>query len=133
MAKSTASFIAYDVRPEKQIERRAIVEYLNLSRQAGFDVGSYRYLGFGGTKFIDFQIMSKYVGMNSYVSIEHDGEIFKRCAFNKPFSSIQMYEGEVTDFLSADTYEGKTVFWLDLELKLTSAVNRAGFAGGRLV
>lgn len=122
MVKSTASFIAYDVRPEKQIERRAIVEYLNLARQAGLDIGNYRYLGFGGTKFIDFQIMSKYVGMKSYVSIEHDSDIFKRCRFNKPFSTIEMYEGEVTDFLSADTYTGNTVFWLDLELKIGSSV-----------
>lgn len=122
MAKSTASFIAYDVRPEKQIERRAIVEYLNLSRQAGFDIGKYRYVGFGGTKFVDFQIMSKYVGLGSYVSIEHDREIFKRCSFNKPFSSIDMFQGEVTDFLTTDQYEGNTVFWLDLELKITSSV-----------
>ena len=122
MAKSTASFIAYDVRPEKQIERRAIVEYLNLSRHAGFDIGNYRYIGFGGTKFIDFQIMSKYVGLSSYVSIEHDADIFKRCSFNKPFNSIQMFQGEVTDFLATDQYEGNTVFWLDLELKLTPSV-----------
>lgn len=118
MVKSTASFIAYDVRPEKQIERRAIVEYLNLSREAGFNLGEYRYVGFGGTKFIDFQIMSRYVGLKSYVSIEHDPEVFKRCAFNKPFRSIDMYEGEVSEFLRADKYEGNTVYWLDLELKI---------------
>lgn len=122
MTRSTASFIAYDVRPEKQIERKCIVEYLNLCRQAGFEIGNYRYLGFGGTKFIDFQIMSKYVGFKSYISIEHDSDIFKRCRFNKPFGAIEMYEGEVTDYLSTDTYLGNTVFWLDLELKISTNV-----------
>ncbi|MEN3793744.1 O-methyltransferase [Fulvimarina sp. MAC3] len=122
MAKSTASFIAYDVRPEKQIERRAIVEYLGLARQSGFTISDYRYVGFGGTKFIDFQMMERYIGFSDYVSVERDHDIFNRCKFNKPFHGIRMHEGEFSDFLLVDETTRNTVFWVDLESTISPSV-----------
>ncbi|MDX8432847.1 hypothetical protein RFN25_05290 [Mesorhizobium abyssinicae] len=118
MPRSTASFIAYDVRPAKQTERRGIVEFLNCAKHAGFNVASYRYVGFGGTKFIDFQLMDRYVGFSSYRSIEHDEDIFDRCKFNKPFNSIEMYKGPLSVFLSTDNHDGNSVYWLDFEIGL---------------
>jgi hypothetical protein len=118
MARSTAKFIAYDVRPAKQTERRGIVEFLNCAKHAGFDVSNYRYVGFGGTKFIDFQLMERYVGFKKYRSIEHDAEIFNRCKFNKPFNSIEMFDGPLSVFLSTDTSPENSVYWLDFEIGL---------------
>lgn len=118
MPRSTASFIAYDVRPAKQTERRGIVEFLNCAKHAGFDVSSYRYVGFGGTKFIDFQLMERYVGFSAYQSIEHDEDIFDRCSFNKPFNSISMFRGPLSVFLSVDIPETNSVYWLDFEVGL---------------
>lgn len=115
MARSTASFIAYDVRPSKQIERRAIVEYLNCAKHAGFNIPQYRYVGLGGTKFIDFHLMRRFVGFSSYASIERDEDIFPRCKFNCPFEFIQMYPGEFSQFLISDQYEGNSAYWMDLE------------------
>jgi len=116
MPKSTANFIAYDMRPAKQTERRGIVEYLNCARSVGFPLSEYRYLGFGGTKFIDFQLMHKHVGFSSYQSVEQDHDLRARCVFNKPFQALNVYSGPFSDFIAADVFPGNTVFWLDYEM-----------------
>lgn len=120
MPKSTASFIAYDVRPAKQTERRGIMEFLNCAKHAGFDISNYRYVGFGGTKFIDFQLMERYIGFRHYQSIEHDEDIYDRCEFNKPFNSIKLFRGPLSVFLSTDKEAVNSVFWLDFEVGLSS-------------
>jgi hypothetical protein len=122
MPRSTASFIAYDVRPAKQIERRAIVDFLGAARNAGYNISDYRYVGLGGTKFIDFQLMQRYVGLYSYTSIEHDEEIFGRCVFNRPFESIQMYPGTFSQFLILDENPQSSVYWMDLEIPISTAL-----------
>jgi hypothetical protein len=115
MTKSTASFIAYDMRPAKQTERRGIIEFLNCAKQSGFILSSYRYVGFGGTKFVDFQLMQKYIGFSSYQSLEHDVDIYERCVFNRPFRSIDVYKGALSQFLTIDAYTGNSMYWLDFE------------------
>ncbi|MER9069003.1 hypothetical protein NKH84_20935 [Mesorhizobium sp. M0902] len=119
MADSSAAFVAYDVRPAKQIERRGIVELLMSARQAGYDIQGYRYVGFGGTKFVDFQLMERFVGFSTYQSIEHDSVIYGRCVFNKPFNSIKMFTGEFADFLLQDREDVNSVYWLDFDGALT--------------
>ena len=130
MVGSTAKFIAYEMRPAKQTERRGIVEYLSVANAAGLTIPRYRYVGFGGTKFVDFQLMKSHIGFSSYQSIEQDPDIIDRCKFNRPFPGISLFEGGLSDFLAADEYEGNSVFWLDYEggptSKLTQELNTVG-------
>jgi hypothetical protein len=115
MMVSSANFVAYDLRPTKQIERRAIVEILAHARQAGFNIPKYRYIGMGGTKFVDFLLMERFVGFSEYISIEHDEKIFYRCKFNRPYNNIRMFLGEFSNFLITDTTEYNTTYWIDYD------------------
>ncbi|MGZ9811534.1 O-methyltransferase [Pseudoroseicyclus sp. H15] len=122
MTGSTARFIAYDMRPAKQTERRGLVEYLTAARAAGLDLQNYRYLGFGGTKFVDFQLMKYHLDFESYQSIESDEALFRRCYFNRPFPEISLYRGPLSEFLAVDEFEGNSVSWLDYEAGPNSEV-----------
>ncbi|MBY8964720.1 hypothetical protein KHP57_03315 [Algiphilus sp. NNCM1] len=72
----------------------------------------------GGTKFVDFHLMRRYVGLSKYVSVEHDPGLHLRCAFNKPFEDIQIFDGKLSTYLSSASYNGNSVFWADLEVGL---------------
>lgn len=128
MAGSTAAFVAYDVRPAKQTERRGILELLGCARGAGFDIPRYRYVGLGGTKFVDFRMMKRHVGFAEYVSVERDKDIFARCKFNRPYHDIAMYKGDITEFLSVDSFYGNSVYWIDLEIGVGKELFEVAYA-----
>ena len=69
MSQSTASFIAYDLRPAKEIERRMIVDFVRGVSGCGIDLSLYHYLGMGGSAFYRFpdgSPLSWNFGLNKY-------------------------------------------------------------------
>ena len=115
MARSTAKFISYDLRPAKQSERGILVDILRVGGDCGLPVRDYRYVGMGANRFYDFLMLHKYVGLRKMVSLEHDPNMFKRAQFNVPYKFIGVLETTAADFLATDAKEDPTVYWLDYD------------------
>lgn len=119
---SSAKRIPYEIRPSKQIERRILMDILQISRESGFRLPEYRYIGFGGIKFVDFLLINRYVGITKMTSIESDEEVIERCKFNKPFSTIDLYEGYFSEFAETLQSDDRSVIWLDYDGALSSDI-----------
>ncbi len=72
MKPSTAKFIPYDLRPAKQAERRILLDFLKCGNEAGLTISDCRYVGMGGTRFIDFHLMHRFLSVNRMISLERD-------------------------------------------------------------
>jgi hypothetical protein len=115
MKRSTASFIAYDLRPAKQAERRILLDFLKCANEAGISVSDCRYVGMGGTKFYDFHLLHRFIGVCRMVSLERDPALHTRAVFNCPYDFIDVQPRTVADFLASDLDETPTVYWLDYD------------------
>ena len=115
MARSTARFISYDLRPAKQSERGILVDLLKVGGDCGLPIRSYRYVGMGANRFYDFLLLHKYLGIADMVSLEHDPSMFKRAQFNAPFSFIEVKNQSTTQFIAEDACSKPTIFWLDYD------------------
>lgn len=54
MKESTASYIAYDLRPAKQAERRILLDFLKCANEVGITISDCRYVGMGGLNITIF-------------------------------------------------------------------------------
>ena len=115
MARSTAKFISYDLRPAKQSERRILIEILKLGGDSGIPIGDYRYVGMGANRFYDFLLIHRYLGIRKMVSLEHDPDMFQRAEFNVPFGFIDVVPSTVADFLATDKSAHPDIFWFDYD------------------
>jgi hypothetical protein len=122
MSKSTASFIAYDLRPAKQIERRMIVDFVRGASACGVKLSEYRYVGMGGIRFVDFLMVYRYLGITSMVSLEQDDGIIARCRLNKPIGAIELFEGPSGEFFGAYEPISPEVIWLDNDWSIGKSV-----------
>jgi hypothetical protein len=122
MARSSAKYIPYDLRPSKQVERRLLVDFLLAAKSVGIPVTALPYIGMGGIKFVDFIMVHKFVGNKKFVSIERDPAVLERCKFNLPFNNIHLYKGDIADFINE--FDGRTpsIFWLDYDWALSRDV-----------
>lgn len=98
------------------------MEILQISRDAGYPIPSYQYIGFGGIKFVDFLLMNRYVGFKAYFSVEQSTDIIRRCQYNKPFGHIKLIHGSVSDFILSRHLNKKSVLWLDYDSPITADV-----------
>lgn len=113
--KSSAWGIPYEIRPSKQVERRLVMETILLGREAGVDVRSMPFVGMGGVRYIDFLLAHKVLGISRYVSLEHDETLWERCKLNRPFESLEVFEGSSNEFLDQRGFAEPSVVWFDLE------------------
>ena len=114
-AKSTARFIAYDLRPAKQSERGLIVDILKLTSYCGIPISDYKYVGMGANRFYDFLMLHKHLGIDSMVSLEHDPVMFERANFNVPYRFIDVRNQTTQDFLLKVKAARKEILWLDYD------------------
>ena len=121
MSRSTATFIAYDLRPAKQIERRMLIDFVRSASAVGLDLSSYKYVGMGGIRFIDFLMAHRYLGITSMVSLEQDDGIVPRCRLNNPLKCITLFEGDSSSFISGDVISEPRLVWLDYDWSLSRA------------
>lgn len=122
MSQSTASFIAYDLRPAKQIERRMIVDFVRGVSGCGIDLSLYHYLGMGGVRFIDFLMVHRYLGISDLTSVEQSADIIRRCDFNKPLGSIELFSGDASAYLARYTPKGPGLVWFDYDWSISNDV-----------
>ncbi len=115
MKPSTATFIAYDLRPAKQAERRILLDFLKCADVSAVPVSNCRYVGMGGTKFYDFHLMHRFLGIDRMVSLERDSDLQDRAAFNCPYHFITVRRTTAAAFLASDLDDTPTVYWLDYD------------------
>lgn len=121
MSRRSFEAINYMIRPNKNVERKLIVQTLTRLQDA-FDVRSYRYVGFGSMWFTDFVLMHRLVGISDMVTIEQEISRSKRVEFNKPFACIAVRMEKAATALG-DVLEGRrSVTWLDYDGPLKNAL-----------
>lgn len=122
MRRSSAYKVQYELRPSKQTERRLLLDILRIASETGFAVRDSQYLGFGGVRFYDFEMMFRHLGMRNMTSVELDKTLFARCRYNKPFGFIDFKEGYLTDYLEETLFRRPVVAWLDYDCALSGSV-----------
>lgn len=104
--------INYALRPNKNVERKLILECFNELRLE-FDIEAYRYVGLGSIWFSDFILFHKFSGLKNMISIEDSEK--KRFEYNSPFSCIKVKLGKTTSILPKLSYNHPTICWLDYD------------------
>ena len=106
--------INYAVRPNKNVERKLIAEYLS-ALEKKFKISEYVYLGLGGMWFVDFILFHKILSIDTMYSIEKP-EYADRASFNKPFKCVEVLPGDSTNILREWNWTGKHyLVWLDYD------------------
>ena len=107
--------VQYDLRPAKQVERRMIIDSLQLLAMAGFPIRDYQYTGMGSIYFVDFVLFHKFLGMERMLSVEASEAIQKRVGFNRPYGTIDIAMGPISNFIPGLYQDRKHILWLDYD------------------
>lgn len=113
--RSSASFVSYDLRPAKQIERRILLDLVTLGRACGLELSGYRYVGMGANRFYDFLLLHRYLGIRNMISLERDPDMVERARFNAPYGFIEVREQSTTDFIQLDEFDVRSIYWFDYD------------------
>ncbi len=113
--RSTARFIAYDLRPAKQSERGLLVDVLKVAGDCGIPIRDYKYVGMGANRFYDFLMLHKHLGVKAMVSLEHDEQMYERAMYNVPYRFIEVRNESVLGFLQNVRSAKKELLWLDYD------------------
>mgnify|MGYP001561779694 FL=1 len=112
--KSSFERINYYLRPNKQVERKLMIEMLQQIRRE-LDISSYCYLGMGSIYYYDYILFHKMLSIDDMISIDNKTAI-KRFDFNKPYEFIKFHNCITTDYLRMhDWQKKKTITWLDYD------------------
>ncbi len=111
--------VAYQLRPNKHVERSLFVELLqkacpNASSQ-------YAYISMGGPQLEDHKLIHHDLGLNKLFSFEEDKIVYGRQQFNRRPACLTCFPGSISDFVNgfdsfidrekvADKY---LIIWLD--------------------
>jgi hypothetical protein len=116
-----AKQLLYSQRPSKYIERLVISEMLHRLEPSVAQLSAYRYVGFGGLEFADFDLFHRSLGIANMVSIEKS-TVIARYLFNRPFDGIQVLQGHAKDHLPVLGWSELNIVWLDYTDQLTTSV-----------
>ena len=104
---------AYHLRPNKAVDRNLFVESL-VKLEKEFDLSDYRYIGFGSYEFDEFKLVYRTLGIENLHSIEMNSDVFKRQAFNKPYSCIKLFNKTCGTYFDEDYDENQhSIIWAD--------------------
>jgi hypothetical protein len=107
--------VPYDIRTAKQIERRMLMESLQLLAEGGFPISDYQYTGFGSIHFVDFILLHRFLGISCMLSAEHSRKIKKRVEFNRPFKTVDVVIQSATEVIPTLSPEKRHILWLDYD------------------
>ncbi len=107
--------VQYELRPAKQVERRMIIDSLQILLAAGFPIRKYQYTGMGSIYFVDFILFHRYLGIENLVSVEADENAAKRVNFNRPFKLVRLKIDRIGDYIPELDQNVKHVLWLDYD------------------
>jgi len=117
MSEPTRSYlkVQYELRPAKQVERRMLVDSLQMLMEAGFQIRSYKYTGMGSIYFIDFMLFHRLLGIKDMLSVEHDHQIARRVEFNRPFELVLTEIAPIGQVIPKLSKDLKHLLWLDYD------------------
>jgi Putative O-methyltransferase len=123
MSEPTRSYlkVQYELRPAKQVERRMLIDSLQMLMEAGFQIRSYKYTGMGSVYFIDFMLFHRLLGIRDMLSVEYDRNIAKRVEFNRPFESVDTEIAPIGQVIPKLSKDLKHLVWLDYDGVLRSS------------
>ncbi len=101
----------WQFRPAKHIQRLMAVDVmrrLSVLRP----LKQYRYVGFGGYEFVDFDLVHRQLGIDRMTSIESSSKL-QRFEFNRPFPDIVVLGGTSNDVLQTIPLDDPLIVWLD--------------------
>jgi hypothetical protein len=107
---------AYNLRPNKAVDRSLLVERIHELEDAGLlSVKNSAYYGFGGPFLDDFRILSERFPSMSFHSLEKTTHTYKRQKFHKFSPKIRLHHRSVEGFLANEDMESADhlVWWLD--------------------
>lgn len=115
--------VNYLFRPRKQIERKIIIEILQeLKGNRGFNnLQDHEYIGMGSIYYYDFILFHKFLNIEKFVSID-DKVTVGRFKFNRPYDFIQFYNQLSSEYLSARSWDGNSLIWMDYDLPLNEII-----------
>lgn len=114
--------LSYARRPAKHIQRRMVVDALRRLR-AFSPLSEYEYVGFGGTEFVDFELVHRELWVRRMTSIEVDTNSADRYRFNAPFADIEFAFDRASAVLPDLLDDARLrIVWLDYESRLNLEV-----------
>lgn len=121
MKKPSFAKINYTLRPNKNVERKLIVECL-FGLKPAFSLDEYIYIGMGSMWFVDFALFHKLLFIEKMISIEK--EIYaQRAQFNKPYNCITVIPGDTSIVLPELGIENqRSIIWLDYDTGIDGPV-----------
>src|SRR5437867_59290 len=122
MKSASALKVIYNLRPAKQIERRMLIDALQILAEGGFKLREYQYTGMGSLYFVDFILFHKLLGIRDLVSVEMDKSLQKRVRFNCPFDLIDLKSAAIGDIIPSLDKNKKHLLWLDYDFRLSKTV-----------
>jgi len=122
MRVSSAYKVQYDVRPSKQTERRIILDLLRAGSDVGIKLNRYQYLGFGGVRFYDFEMIFRHLGIRDMTSLEVDETLVARCRYSKPFGFIDFHDQKLDFYLQRTVFKKPVIAWLDYDCVMDRSV-----------
>lgn len=113
--------VAYQLRPNKHVERLLFVELLE--KICLNQASDYAYISMGGPQLEDHRLFHQTLGITNLFSFEEDAIVYKRQLFNQRPSCIKCFQKPINDFISGfDSFLGeeaisnkKIVVWLDYD------------------
>ena len=122
----TPSFkvVNFSLRTNKSIERSLVFEGLKILQEA-LDFDNALYVGFGSIWFTDFTLAHRLLRIRDMVSIEADEVGAKRAAFNRPFKTVRVEQGDSATVLptlldDAGFKDRPWLVWLDYDRSLSA-------------
>ena len=116
-----ADSINYEVRPNKNVERKLFMDMFKRLENRLNIQDDYRYIGLGGLWFSDFTMIHRMLGLTDLVSIEMRQP--ERALFNRPFECVQVKGGESSVVLpELNLGKQPAIIWLDYDTGLTGPV-----------
>lgn len=114
-----ARVLNYDLRPEKQVERKIILEILNELRWLNYKISSYRYIGMPSIFYYDFILFYKYLYIEDMIWFESQN-MPKRIEFNRPYDFVKIKLWNFRTTFKKTHFSKRTILWLDY----TTALDR---------
>lgn len=103
----------YHMRSNKAVDRYLFVEVLRRVFQTGADSRRYTYVGFGGPFLEDLKVIEHYFPEMRFVSLEEDGETFKRQQKHRFNRRIKLQLTPAEDYVRDMTDDMLVALWFD--------------------
>jgi hypothetical protein len=101
----------WQFRPAKQIQRLIAVDAMR-KLSVFRPLPEYRYVGFGGFEFIDFDLVKRALDVRRMVSIENELTL-DRINFNRPSPDIEVEYGHSNEILPGLALDEPSIVWMD--------------------